>query len=297
MKKLKLLTVMGMAISLILSAQSLAYADYDDDDDYNDKVKNVVVKEVTINEKDSAKISGINVDWLSGNVTVSKSTTKEIKIIEKAYVMPANNKKFTYKTDGGMIYIDDNIDEKDLSVSANSEKDFKAAMKKIKEAEVDLQVYLPEKEYSEFVLNTISGEYKLLGLSVNKLTGKTVNGEIYIGGMKIKELNATTVNGEIDVNRTTRADNIKLDAVNGDINVVCEVMPKSLKASIVNGDMEITLPENEGFTIPVLNSELARDFDSEFSLTSKGNSKVYKNGKFVLDISCVNGDIELDKLK
>jgi DUF4097 and DUF4098 domain-containing protein YvlB len=65
--------------------------------------------------------------------------------------------------------------------------------------------------------------------------------------------------------------------------------------STVSGDAELSIPENDGFTVKY--EKVSGDFECEFPITTSKNTGTYKDGGASFSMSTVSGDLDLNLLK
>ncbi len=253
----------------------------------NQIAKDVIVKELVFSANDSNKIKNLTVNWIMGNVKVLKTNSKEIKIVEKGYKQPDNDKKFSHK-----------ISFEKLEINDNNSIDFSNRVdeNQRKNNELDLEIFLPEKEYKSFSYNSVNAEYAISNLAINKISGETTNGSLILRGMKVVDLIATSVNGCFNINDTIVEKIFNLNATNAEVIVDYKKVPDNLNVKVVNGEILLTIPENDGFKLKKDNGGFVI-MNSDFSLQTVGDDYVYKNGQKRFNLSCVNGLISISRSK
>lgn len=249
----------------------------------NDIGKEVVVKETTISAKDSKNITDFQIDWIIGDISVVKTDSKEIKIIETGNKEIDESEKFTYKlTDSGLLIEDKN--SKAINLKGEQRK----------KAELDLEIFLPEKDYSCFVTDVIDGAISFADLNINQVSNQAINGSIIIDNMGITDLNVECENGTVDVKNSTISNVINVDTINGEIDLRNNPLPETLKCSTINGVITALIPENDGFKYKKSSGGFCV-MNCDFDVKKENGEYVYKDGSKLLDLSCVNGVISILK--
>lgn len=310
------------------------YGSYNYKNSYYNIPRNTIIKDITIDKKDASKITDIDIEWVIGEVKILKSDNDNIRLVEKAVSQLSDNIKFTDIVENNKLKIVDNNDWNWSSVSINGNIIYfidnngrsktkvtkEEYEKRLKESILDLEIYLPERQYSslkfksdregslslkdfnitDLDLNSLSGALNFDNCTISNLSSETVNGAINLANSKIKDLKSETVNGSISVTENTVVSGkFDLSAVNGMIDVYYNELPKNLKASVVNGMIKLSIPENDGFYIKNNSSNkwISSGFDSDFDIENTKTKYIYKNGATKLDLSCVNGSIGVYRLK
>lgn len=308
------------------------YGSYNYKDSYYNIPRNTIIKDITIDKKDASKITNIDIEWIKGEVKILKSDNDNIRLVEKAVSQLSDNIKFTDIIENDKLKIVDNNDWGAVSfignaiylIDNNGHSRTKVTKeeyeKRLKESILDLEIYLPERQYSllkfksdrggslslkdfnitDLDLNSLSGALNFDNCIISNLSSETVNGAINLANSKIKDLKSETVNGSISVTENTVVSGkFDLSAVNGMIDVYYNELPKNLKASVVNGMIKLSIPENDGFYIKNNSSNkwISSGFDSDFDIENTKTKYIYKNGATKLDLSCVNGSIGVYRLK
>lgn len=190
--------IMLLALAGIISMSALGCS--------GDSTKHAVAEEAL-----DEPVSGIEIQWINGDITFEESDSEQIEMIQYASDMVAEEKYMTCKTENGILKIADRNQNR-LGFSYST----------------DLVLYLPESEYE-------------------KVTADTVRGAISASNIRSDIINVSTTNGDISVDGTSES--VIADTTNGDINVSCRTMPHEISVHSTNGDAILTLPEEGGFIL------------------------------------------------
>jgi DUF4097 and DUF4098 domain-containing protein YvlB len=141
-------------------------------------------------------------------------------------------------------------------------------------------------------------DYELVVPAAMALELNTVNGRIATKGIS-GGTEMTTVNGTIDV-ETAGNNEVYAKAVNGRIRAKFIDSFSGARLKTVNGGVEAILPQSASFTCNL--SQVNGDFEASFPLSihshpgSRRVSGEVNGGKFQLQISTVNGDVEVQHI-
>ncbi len=165
------------------------------------------VTEVSLNEP----VSEIRIQWINGDIIFEKSDSEQMKLIQYAPDVIAEEKYMTYETKNEILTVTDR-NKNTLGFSYST----------------DLVLYLPESEYTKVTADTVRGDISALNIRSNVINLSTTNGDISVGG----------ISKSIIVNTT-----------NGDINMSCQTMPDEISVHSTNGDAILNLPQEDGFIL------------------------------------------------
>ncbi len=105
-------------------------------------------------------------------------------------------------------------------------------------AEMEIVIYLPESEYEEFYVKTLSGDIKIPD---NFIFGEakiiSTSGDIEFSAKTHKDLKLHSVSGDIHISKLS-AENIEAQATSGDITLIKVETDKDLTLKTVSGEIE-----------------------------------------------------------
>src|SRR5699024_4531584 len=107
----------------------------------------------------------------------------------------------------------------------------------MKLAQVNVNIYVPEKEYETLSIRLTNGAFKLADIPFETIKVKTSNGKIDVVEAKSDEIDVETVNGTIYVN-DVQAKKMKAETLNGRIYIDGHV--EEVKAQSLNGNIAVT---------------------------------------------------------
>lgn len=155
-----------------------------------------------------------------------------------------------------------------------------------------LKVYVPEKDFAEFVVKSDNGRIKTEGIQAETITVSTDNGRVDVANVSGTTVEAQTNNGKINLkdvvasHSTVTADNgkIVLDQVDGDIVSRAGNGAISLKTDDMNRNIDLTT-SNGKIDIDTENKPTNAVMDIQV-----GNGKVRVFGQSTWDTVIGNGD-------
>lgn len=205
-----------------------------------DKGSYITVKEETVNEE----IRSVDLDWVSGNLTVYKSEDEKTRVVQKGYENFPEEQTFEVSAAGGRLTVRDR--------RGRGWNFFSFGVRR-----GDLEVYLPEKQYESFSssgasssvlieefkadsmkVKSVSGSIKLSG-EFGSLDVNTTSGEINAVGCKVEgDLVANSVSGGIVITGAQAGGQIKANSTSGGINAT-GVSAKRAELSSVSGGLDL----------------------------------------------------------
>lgn len=216
----------------------------------------------------SASFSRLNIDWVSGHVTVEIGDSDVVSVSEPDGFSADHQMRWGVKDDCLSIYFCKNH----LSVGT----DFK---------DKDLVVTLPRSiALTDARIDTVSADIDVsAALELNALTVDTVSAETNLEGLVVSDLQYDTVSG--DLSGSVEAKQLEVNSVSGSTKLTLSSAPDKIKGDTVSGNLTFTMPDCE--PVEVRTDSTSGDVKSDFASTA-GADRVF-------DFETVSGDIELYK--
>lgn len=254
---------------------------------------------VTVKEETFSKdIDNFSLNWISGEVQVLIGDDASIKVVQTASPDLPERLFFRSKTTSDRLTIDDGRQHQNFNFLGG------------KQYATDITVYLPEKQYRALAIETVSADTLLETFSAKSLTFSSVSGNMDFSG-SFEKIDLDTVSGKITGSDLT-AEELESNTVSGDIRcegsfgsfegdttsgnltMVSSICPKEITLSTISGNCNLSIPENDGFTLSF--DKVSGDFKSDFAyqIQSKDNF-VYKDGSADFSVDTVSGDCTLSK--
>ena len=249
-------------------------------------MKSKINKEYSIEVEEGKNLS-VNIDNFNGYTKVRPWDKDEILIkaeikyndryVEKDYEF------VKYYFEGDILYI--RADSREIKKDAFS---------------VNMDIFVPEKTYEFFNLDSVNGRIEIKDLNINDLTSRTVNGGFWSSNIVSSFLHAKTVNGSIEL-EDTKSKDIELESVNGGIDIM-DIEGDNLDVQTVNGNLSLEGVINTDIQLKTVNGRISLegDFNETSSIKAKSvngtvnmESKTFKNA---LRIICQASGRVLDKI-
>ncbi len=174
--------------------------------------------------KPADQVKSIHVKVSNGNCTLHKAEGNDIQLHfdMKGYFQEDEEQSKQEIIDKILCILDDD------TLQLTSE---------MKLAQVNVNIYVPEKEYETLSIRLTNGAFKLADIPFETIKVKTSNGKIDVVEAKSDEIDVETVNGTIYVN-DVQAKKMKAETLNGRIYIDGHV--EEVKAQSLNGNIAVT---------------------------------------------------------
>lgn len=212
-----------------------------------------------------ASIDSIDVDWVSGKVTVIPYDGKDIVIREKSKGKIDEENCLRYRISGDTLEI--NYFRQTAGVN------FSDAVGYSKQLEIKVP--------------------RALAKSLDELNFDAVSADLNIRDLHIASLDVDTTSGNL-LGKNIEAKYVNMGTVSGDMKVTYTSCPKELNMDSTSGDCTISLPKGSSVTAEL--DSVSGDFSSEFS-TRYEEEDVYiiGSGECEFSVSTVSGDFVINK--
>jgi len=165
------------------------------------------------------------------------------------------------------------------------------------DANVVLDVYIPQDYRENIVIDTVSANVDISNLNINNFHCKTVSGDLRIESLILDNFALKTTSGNINI--MDIAGNLRAESVSGNVNVGYEVFTHNIDIKTVSGDVKVNLPKNAGFYLKTntFSGKVVTKFPITVTSLNKKNQLegTVGAGDNSIIIDTVSGDIYLSK--
>lgn len=243
------------------------------------------------------EIDQLEINWMAGSVTVE--VTDENQVYAEETEVSDDDRKMRYLVKNGKLTIQYQkaklfafgywSKSKDLTVYIP--RNMAKNMKQINIDTVSADIDISDFESREMDFETVSGQIDIKDLITKNLDIEGVSGDIKGSGIQADILNIEVVSGSTNMEGVfEKAD---LEAVSGDLKLGSDSLLEEVNAETVSGDITLYVSEDNGFTAEL--DSVSGDLNTEFSVSGKGDTKVYGDGKAEFDFETVSGDVWIKK--
>ena len=229
-----------------------------------------------------AAIRNIEIDWVSGSITVepdaacSDIVISETGTVDKKYQM-------VYSTSGDTLkiqYCKDGIKFPSFGITINDS------------INKDLIIRVPESWTCDTLeIDTASAEVNLSNLIISEFDFDGASGICTISNCHVDTMDLDTASGDIIFEGTL--DHLDCDAASASCHISVSNKPNSIDIDTASGDLELTLPEDCGFSCKM--DTLSGRFNSDFDTASFDGRHVYGDGHCQISVSAMSGDVNIQK--
>lgn len=245
--------------------------------DSNDSSNFIAIKEESIQQD----ISAINVNWVSGDVQVKKSSNDQIRIVQKGSDDYPQEQLFAAKIDGDTLYIEDT---RGYGINMFGFQ---------KQVNTDLILYLPEKEYQQLDGNFVSANVTVDTCNTNHLYLKTISGTISVEKGKCGSVELNTTSGDISINHIKTDQSLKMVSVSGAVTVAESKVENETNAYSTSGNININDLHTKNLNCETISSSIQTEgiFESVTVSTTYGLVECTANEPLnKLTVTTVSGD-------
>lgn len=212
-----------------------------------------------------ASINSIDIDWISGRVTVIPYDGDDIVIREKSKGKIDEENCLRYRISGDTLEIN--------YFRQTAEFNFTGSINYSKQLEIKVP--------------------RALAKSLDELNFDAVSADLNIRDLHIASLDVDTTSGNL-LGKNIEAKYVNMGTVSGDMKVTYTSCPKELNMDSTSGDCTISLPKGSSVTAEL--DSVSGDFSSEFS-TRYEEDDVYiiGSGECEFSVSTVSGDFVINK--
>ena len=212
-----------------------------------------------------ASINSIDIDWISGRVTVIPYDGDDIVIREKSKGKIDEENCLRYRISGDTLEINYFLQ--------TAEFNFTGSINYSKQLEIKVP--------------------RALAKSLDELNFDAVSADLNIRDLHIASLDVDTTSGNL-LGKNIEAKYVNMGTISGDMKVTYTSCPKELNMDSTSGDCTISLPKGSSVTAEL--DSVSGDFSSEFS-TRYEEEDVYiiGSGECEFSVSTVSGDFVINK--
>lgn len=222
---------------------------------------------------DADTIRKLNIDWVSGSVTLRQADVRQI-----TYSVEGDSKDATvFRQDG---------DKLTISYQEGSVFWFGAAHSK------DLTVLVPKDWSAENVnIEVVSAPMQVEGLRADTLALHTTSGRIEATGLEADTLSVESVSGRVTLSGA--AEKLTVDTVSGECTASLTGDPREIRMESVSANLRLELPASLGFETSLDSVSGKLKTDLELTLVKNGNYR-WGDGTCQIQAETVSGNLYLN---
>ncbi len=206
-------------------------------------------------------ISELDIDWVSGSVTVSYHDGDHIVVKENASKELDAERSLYYRVRGDVL----EIEYAKSGIWTNF--DFSK----------DLTVLLPQNAH------------------LCDLSFEAVSADIAVENIYASECSVENVSGNMDLRLSGMVSDVSIDTVSGDIDLMAHDGLRELDVNSVSGNVEVFLHSDASFSVEF--NSVSGDIGGDFAFKKNGKRYTVGNGGAEYEIETVSGDVTFLMLK
>lgn len=224
------------------------------------------------------KIENIEIDYLTGTVTIVGGASDTISIKE------TSDKKLEEKQKVHTYVDDDTLYVKFCASSNRINFD---------SIEKDLVIYIPDNIKLEDVsVSATAADFSSGGIVVEDMEVNTASGDVSVDS-PCEKLTINVVSGSVDVN-THDVEKMSVNVVSGSSKFVFSDIPEKAEVGTVSGNVDIYIPEKSNVTIDA--NTKSGDVDCSIDSEKKGSKYIIGDGDNKIDLETISGDINIKRI-
>lgn len=118
-----------------------------------------------------------------------------------------------------------------------------------------LMIELPEKEYVEMKIHSVSGDVNVTGLRIDALAIDATSGEIELEKLELGSLDVETVSGDVDLQDSVATGDVTIRTTSGEIELE-NADAANFEITTVSGDVEGTLRSGKSFDVHTVSGDV-----------------------------------------
>ncbi len=259
--------------------------------------ENYLVGPVTL---DSSEVQKLDIDWVSGSVTIEVVDGLETVVVEESsrYKILDGEALRYYLSSNGVLTIKFRESSKKL-VNLTKEKNLNIKLPKGKSVKgdlvvntVDSDIYVNRLEPERLYLGSVSGEITVINSKTTIAEVSSVSGDIKLKNSSLFELKTGSTSGAITTYELT-SEKIKFENVSGDIDADISTTPITIDAETTSGDIFMKFENEKGFTADF--STVSGSFNCGFATQYQEGKYIYLDGIYGYNFITVDGNVSIEK--
>ena len=275
-------------------------------------------------DPEETSVSGLDIQWGDGNVTLKTSKGGLIHIKEYSNKELTEETKLELSSSGGVLTIRENGDllsklpvniailkkeEKELVVAVPAP--IAAELKELRCSNASGDVSIADFAANELEVSSVSGDVRLARISCETGALSTTSGDIFTEELVSTEtLSTDTTSGKMTVNGsaaslelgttsgnvsfTGEAAQINADTISANVDLFLDNCPEISNLEAVSGRLRLAIPESSGFELDYssVSGELRSDFPIQGNVGRTGRA-IYGTGECSFRLRSTSGDMEI----
>ena len=163
--------------------------------------------------------------------------------------------------------------------------------------EKSVNVYLPEKEYNDLIINLTTGDVKFLSTATfNNVSVEVTTGDIEGSINTKKNLTIKTTTGDVEISNVN-CENLTINGTSCDVELLNVIATETFKIKITTGDVEFTACDSKFIEITSTTGDVIGSLltGKAFTVSSTTGEKIYPENSSggTCKVKTTTGDIKI----
>ena len=247
------------------------------------------IQQQTVNDD----VTSISIEWIAGGVHVKKATDGKLQLVEKSQFDLDMKEWAAVTINNGQLTIKSRIKSIWNIFTFFTPSSY-------------LELYLPEKMYDKFVMDSTSGEYIIEDLQVKTMELEATSGNFDILRTTTEKMVIEVTSGDLDIDQTT-TNSLLLKLTSGDASYngvvrdswkaemtsgrilanLLEVAPGDVDVDMTSGMIEMTFVKDADFEVRV--EKTSGLFNANWPNANSSSPYRYQTGRDDYNVSMTSG--------
>lgn len=228
---------------------------------------------------DAAKIKEIEIEWVSGSITIQPGDTDSIEFSESE--VTKEKYKMVWKQSGSTLkiqYCKDSVSFPSFGINVDVSK--------------DLVITVPQDWVCDSLeIDAASATVNISNMTISEMEFDGASGACTFENCAVGELSMDTVSGDVDFSGTLNV--LDFDGASASCRIQVTNVPNMIDIDTASGDLDLYLPEECGFSCKL--TSMSGNFTSDYSTTTQNGHHVYGDGSCRINVDAMSGDVSIRK--
>lgn len=241
-------------------------------------------------------VQELDIDWIAGDVRIEAYDGKEICFEENYLDSLLEPMLLHYWKNGKKLHI--RFCRSGEKISSNLSKNLVVKVPKttpldeIEFTSISSDLHLNKLKCNELSAKTCSGDLNATSVNCKEIDMESISGDIRLEQSTCNELSIESTSGDVSTESSTCKE-YDIESVSGNISLANSGNFIKMRAATTSGDIRLCMPKIAGFTMKA--ETTSGKVTSEFPVSIHGNTYTYGNGKSVISVESVSGNILVTK--
>lgn len=225
----------------------------------------------------SDKVESLDINYISGDVTIVSSTSDITTIVETANMELNDEMKVHTWLDGTTLRVRYCASAKGIDREINLNK--------------KLTITVPaDVVQKEVKLDVTSGDVIFTGINAENANFDMTSGGLKIDAEKIDNLVCESTSGNRDI-KVSKPGTLKIHATSGNIGLDIDTVPSNTDINVTSGDITIFMPADPDLTLDY--DATSGEMTCDIPFTQNGDSYKFGAGTAAMKVEATSGDIKI----